>query len=335
MPFGSTDPDPDSDVIALLSIKTYRLACIQCRLSERERTETETEDAMLHHFDAHRAAGHRIPDSFYEALVEERDHGIDDQIRTVYAWSGREEDGHLSVSLKTPGDSLCCLSCILNEKQMVECFTTDQMLEHLDEHRTWGLFVGGHVYDGLERDRSDNDQVIQRYFDDHGLQRPAFPRWEPHSIFPEFTQSSTRFEALGQLSAMLVIAIRRCVEPLTDSELSAGWTQGCSDAVVEGLRVVLRKIESAHRDEDVDFRLMRDLERIARRPIDEGVRTHFDQRASALSRIRAFISMQLIGHQRLHEWLDAAAEKGRATRGEFESGAKWIGVENWEDLGDV
>ena len=136
---------------------------------------------MLHHFDAHRAAGHRIPDSFYEALVKERDHGIDDQIRTTYAWS-REEDGNLSVSRKT--NSLCCLSCVLNEKQEVECFTTDQMLEHLDEHRTWGLFVGGHVYDGLERDRSDNDQVIQRYFDDHGSNDPLFLGGNHTAFFP-------------------------------------------------------------------------------------------------------------------------------------------------------
>ena len=88
--------------------------------------------------------------------------GIDDDIRTTYAWGGREEDGNLSVSRKTPGDCLCCLSCVLNEKKMVECFTTDQMVEHLDEHRTWGLFVADDVYDRLERDRSDNDQIIQR-----------------------------------------------------------------------------------------------------------------------------------------------------------------------------
>lgn len=292
----------------------------------------ETIAAMAQHFDAHRAAGHRVPDSFYEELT--RWEGIDDNIRTTYAWSGREEDGHLSVSRVSTGRCLGCYGCVLNEQQQVECFTTDQMLEHLDEHRTWGLFVAGHVYEGLERDRWDNDQVIQTYFDERGLQRPVSPLWEPHSIYPEFTRPSTRHQVLGQLAAMLVIAIRRFVEPLSDSELSAGWTQNCSDAVVEGLRAVLGKVEAAHWDQELDFRLMRDMKRIRRRPREEGVTAHFDQRESALDHIAAFIDMDLIGHERMHGWLTAAAESGRAIRGEEESGMKWIGVRDWEDLED-
>lgn len=292
----------------------------------------ETIAAMVQHFDAHRSAGHWVPDSFYEDLTKWE--GIDDDIRTTYAWSGREEDGHLSVGRMSTGRCLDCYSCVLNEKQQVQCFTTDQMLEHLDEHRTWGLFVPDRVYEGLERDRSDNDQAIQRYFDEHGLQRPQSPLWEPRSVFPEFTQASTRYEILGQLAAMLVIAIRRFVQPLTDSELSAGWTPSGSDAIVEGLRAVLGKVESAHRDQELDFRLMKDMERIARRPGDEDVRTHFDQRNSALSGIRSFLSVRLIGHQRMHEWLIAAAESGRAVKGELETGAKFIGVRDWEDLED-
>lgn len=106
---------------------------------------------MTRHFDEHRSAGHRVPDSFYEDLIAS---GWDESIRTTYAWSGEEEDGKLTVSRKMSGQSLSCLSCVLNEQQMFECFTTDQMLEHLDEHRTWGLFVADHVYDRLERDRS-------------------------------------------------------------------------------------------------------------------------------------------------------------------------------------
>jgi len=243
----------------------------------------------------HRSAGHRVPDSFYEDLIAS---GWDESIHTSYAWSGGEEDGKLTVSRKMSGQSLSCLSCVLNEQQMVECFTTDRMLEHLDEHRTWGLFVADHVYDRLERDRSHNDQVIQRYFDEHGLQRPATPRWEPHSIYLEFTQSTTRYEILGQLATMLVIAIRRFVEPLTDVELSAGWTQSCSDAIVEGLRAVLGTVESAHRDQEFDFRLMKDMKRITRRPRDEDVRTYFDQRDSGLNGIASFIDMKLIGHER-------------------------------------
>ena len=289
VPFGSADPDPDSDIIARFSNKTNRFACLRCQLNDDARTEMETIAAVVQHFDAHRAAGHRAPDSFYEDLS--RWEGIDDTIRTTYAWSGREEDGNLSVSRMTTGWCLGCYGCVLNEQQQVECFSTDQMLEHLDEHRSWGLFVADHVYEGLKRDRSENDRVIQDYFDEHGLQRPPSPLWEPHSIYPEFTQASTRYESLSQLAAMVVIAIRRFVEPLTDSELSAGWTQSLSDAVVAGLRAMLGKIEAAHQDQDLDFRLKQDMNRIYRRSIDGGVRTHFDQRRSALSRIQASIDM--------------------------------------------
>jgi hypothetical protein len=332
VPFGSSDPDPDSDVIALFSSKTYRFACLHCHLIDDGRIEMETIAAVAQHFDAHRAAGHRVPNSFYEDLAGWG--GIDDDIRTTYAWGGREEDGHLSVSRMTTGRCLGCYGCVLNEDQQVECFSTDQMLEHLDEHRSWGLFVADRVYEGLKRDRSDNDRVIQEHFDGHGLQRPTSPLWEPHSIYPEFTQASTRYERFGQLAAMLVIAIRRFVEPLTDSELSVGWTQSCSDAIVEDLRAVLRKIEAARQDKELDFRLMKDIQRIRRRSYDEGVTAHFDQRRSALNHISTFIDMDLIGHERMPHWLTAAAESGRAIKGEEESGMKWIAVRDWDDLED-
>ncbi len=200
VPFGSPDPDPDSDVIALVSLRTYRLACLQCCLSDQERTETETMAAMLDHFDAHRAAGHRVPDSFYEGVMEWI--GIDDDIRTVYAWSGREEDGNLSVSRKRPGDSLCCLSCVLNEMNMVECYSTDQMIEHLDEHRSWGLFVADHVYEGLERDRSDNNRVTESFFASAALNRPRLPNGSRAAFFP----SSRR---IGHATERSVIFPRR------------------------------------------------------------------------------------------------------------------------------
>jgi hypothetical protein len=88
---------------------------------------------VTRHFDAHRAAGDRVPEFFYRDVGDD----WDESIRTTYAWSGWEEDGNLSVGRKNPGDSLCCLSCGLNE--------------HLDEHRTWGLFVAEHAYERLKR----------------------------------------------------------------------------------------------------------------------------------------------------------------------------------------
>ncbi len=79
---------------------------------------------------------------------------------------------------------------------------------------------------------------------------------------------------------------------------------------------------------------MKDVKRIYWRSIDGGITTHFDQRISALTGIQAFIDMDLIGHERMPEWLTAAAESGRAIRGEEESGMRCIGVRDWEDLED-
>jgi hypothetical protein len=76
------------------------------------------------------------------------------------------------------------------------------------------------------------------------------------------------------------------------------------------------------------------MERISRRPYDIGVNAHFDQRRSALDRISSFIHLNLISHERMHEWLTAAAESGRAIKGEEESGVQWIGVRDWDDLED-
>ena len=292
----------------------------------------ETIAAVVQHFDSHRAAGQRVPDSFYEDLAQWE--GTDEQIRTTYAWSGREDDGHLSVGRMGQGRCLSCLGCVLNEEQQVECFTTDQMLEHLDEHRTWGLFVADHVYNALKRDRTDNDQVIQNYFDERGVPRPPAPLWEPHSIFPTFDEAATRYDTLGQLAAILIIAIRRFVEPLSESERSAGWTEGCSENVVKDLRAIVRSLEAAHYDQEVDFRLMKDIERIRRRPYNEGITARFDQRTSALRYIAAFINFDLIGERRRHEWLTAAANCGRAVKGEEASGMKWIAIRDWDDLED-
>jgi hypothetical protein len=66
VPFFSEAPDPDSDVVVTLSLRTYRLVCLRCGLGKGDRTETETCDAMMQHLDDHRAAGHRVPDSFYD-----------------------------------------------------------------------------------------------------------------------------------------------------------------------------------------------------------------------------------------------------------------------------
>ena len=79
---------------------------------------------------------------------------------------------------------------------------------------------------------------------------------------------------------------------------------------------------------------MKDMKRITRHPRDQGVSTYFDQRNSGLNGIEAFIEMELIGHERMHEWLTAAAESGRAIKGEEESGMKWIGVRDWDGLED-
>ena len=320
-------PDPDSDVVVTLSLRTYRLVCLRCSLSKGDRTETHTCDAMLQHLEEHRAAGHRVPDSFYDGLIDQRDHGLDDEIRTIYAWSSREEDGNLSVSGTTSGDSLSCLSCVLNEKNTVECFTSTS----IGPGDYSSLTTSTRGWNGTVR---TTIKIIQRYCDEHGFQRPATPHWEPHSIYPEFTQCTTRYGLLGQLAAMLVFAIRRFVEPLTDSEFSAGWTQSCSDAIVVGLRAVLGKVEAAHRDPGFDFRLMKDMQRIRRRPYDGGVRGRFDQKTSALDHVSSFIDMRLVGRERMLEWLTAAADSGRAIRGEQESRMKWIGVRDWEDLED-
>ncbi len=79
---------------------------------------------------------------------------------------------------------------------------------------------------------------------------------------------------------------------------------------------------------------MTDMERIRRRPHDAGVKTRFDQREGALAHISSFIHLRLIGHERMNEWLTAAAEGGRAIKGEEKSGMKWIGVRDWDDLED-
>ncbi len=123
-----------------------RLVCLRCALSKDERTETETAHAMRQHLDEHRAVGHWVPNTCYDDLLARCDE-IDEEIRTTYAWGGRG-DGDLTVSLGRDGRHLHCCGCSLNDDSVFECFTTDDMLQHLDEHQTRGYPVHDRVYKG-------------------------------------------------------------------------------------------------------------------------------------------------------------------------------------------
>ena len=68
---------------------------------------------------------------------------------------------------------------------------------------------------------------------------------------------------------------------------------------------------------------MKDMKRITRHPRDQGVSTYLNQRNSGLNGIEAFIEMELIGHERMHEWLTAAAE----SQDQHDKGGRGIGNE--------
>ena len=291
MPFFSEAPDPDSDVVVTLSLRTYRLVCLRCGLSKSDRTETDTCDAMSQHLDEHRVAGHRVPDSFYEGLLEA--HQLDDDIRTVYAWSGRDGDNGLSVSLITSGCCLGCLCCELNESRMVECYTTEEMIQHLGEHQARALPVAEHVYEGLRRDRESNDQRIRAYFDKGGRRPPSATRWEPPNLW-EFNTVPDGHQALDQLIAMVSTAISRFDEPLSSTEAEAGWNEERSRSTVRGLHALLRDIEAeAAKVEPASYRqLLKDVG-VLRRALwqDPDMDLGMDQRRKVVDQIRDYILM--------------------------------------------
>lgn len=68
---------PESDVYLFLSVNG-RLECCGCSLSDK--WTYQTTDALLAHLDAHEAAGHKVPASARERLIEDRAEN-DDYIR--------------------------------------------------------------------------------------------------------------------------------------------------------------------------------------------------------------------------------------------------------------
>jgi hypothetical protein len=57
MPFGSEDPDSESDVVVLFSLEAQRLVCLRCDLSPGGTVESSTAADMSRHLDAHRTGG--------------------------------------------------------------------------------------------------------------------------------------------------------------------------------------------------------------------------------------------------------------------------------------
>ena len=244
---------------------------------------------MSQHLDEHRIAGHRVPDSFYEGLLEA--HQLDDDIRTVYAWSGRDGDNGLSVSLITSGRCLGCLRCDLNESRMVECYATEEMIQHLGEHQARGLPVAEHVYEGLRRDRESNDQRIRAYFDRGSRRPPSAPRWEPPKLW-EFRTVPDGHQALDQLIAMVSTAISRFDEPLSSTEAEAGWNEERSRSTVRGLHALLRDIEAAKVEPASYRQLLKDVG-VLRQALwqDPDMDLGMDQRRKVVDQIRDYIVM--------------------------------------------
>jgi hypothetical protein len=255
MPFGSDTPDADSDVIVFFSREAYRLVCLQCDLNRGETTETSTAAAMSQHLDAHRASGHRVPNSYYEDLEKwRRDEDYESMIQRTYAWPGRAQDGGLFIFLALPGNPLYCRHCKLNEGRSVEFYSTEDLLEHLDTHRDTGFAVPAHVLEALRRDQGHIDEGIGKWLDERGVTTRPTPKWEPADCWDPFAPVPERPEALDQLTAMVHTAIDRVEEPLSPAERSIGWSDACIETAVEGLHALLDDVERVKCGEVLDSR---------------------------------------------------------------------------------
>jgi hypothetical protein len=199
---------------------------------------------MSQHLDAHRASGHRVPDSYYEGLEQWR-RDEEDQIRRTYAWPGRKDDGDLSIFLALPGNPLYCNDCKLNEGRSVEFYGTEDLLEHLSAHHDKGFVVPNHVIDALRRDEAEIDEGIRRWLVERGVKGRPAPKWQPANLWDRFAAMPERPEALDRLTAMVRTAIDRLEEPLSPSERSMGWNEACVETAVEGLRFLLDDVERA------------------------------------------------------------------------------------------
>ncbi len=255
MPFGSNNPDPDSEVIVLFSREAMRLVCLQCDLNQGETTETSTAAAMRQHLDAHRASGHRVPHSYYEDLEKwRRDKDYEGRIQRTYAWPGRAQDGGLFILLALPGNPLYCDDCKLNEGRSVEFYNTEDLLEHLDTHRDEGFAVPAHILEALRRDQEQIDDGIGKWLDEQGVTTRPAPMWQPANLWGSpFAPMPERPEALDQLTAMAHTAIDCLEEPLSAAERSIGWSEACIETAVEGLRSLLEDVERVKSDEVPKF----------------------------------------------------------------------------------
>lgn len=271
-----------SDVAVIWSIRVQRLVCIRCRLSQDDRTEMKSTDAMMQHLDEHRAAGHRVADALYDDLLKERV-WIDDEIRKTYAWCGRAGDGELSVFLMSTGRCLRCEGCKLNHDAPVECHTTDELFQHLDEHQTQGHSVPEHVHESLRRDRTENDQLIQTFFDRRGVRRPSAPDWLPETP----RDAVRRRKALVQLSTIVQAAIARFEEPTLSSQRSIVRNGVGSDHVVEALSALAGMLRRKSGKTYPDFWLLNHLVAIFRDPDVPFIRNN--QRREVLLSILQFI----------------------------------------------
>jgi hypothetical protein len=317
VPFQRPGPDPDSDVVAFLSLYVWHFVCEECRLSSVGRTEVDTRDETAAHFDAHRAAGHRVPDQFYEDLKSMS--YWDDAIRTTYSSRWRAEDENLTVTRLGKGEGLHCFRCALNSGRDVKCFSTEQMVQHLDEHQTWGLPVPQHVYEKLARHRSENDELFANYYQQRGESLPPTLLYEPPPLLPHSEAQSHR-DGLDTLSSMLATAISHFEGPLSESDRAAGWTEThCGDAA-EVLRSVLHEVEVAKRDQGIDFRGA-DWKRLCTNwtseiraledRLKESHKAPFDPPYEALDELSGFIHFEVTTEGRsFKEWLARPHEKG-------------------------
>ena len=320
VPFQSMDPDPESDVIAFLSSYAWRYICEECRLSDVGWTGADSSDEMAAHFDVHRAAGHRVPDDYYEAVIGLR--YWDETIRTTYCSRFRAEDENLTVRRLTGGEGLHCFRCVLNSGRTVKCFSTEQMLQHLDEHRTWGLPVPQHAYEKLALDRAENDELFSNYFEQRGGSAPLSLQYEPSPLLLPWIEMWNHRDGLDMLSSMLTTAISHFEGPLSESDQAAGWTEALCHATADVLRRVLQEVEVAKRDQGIDF-WGADWERLCTNwSSDIGAlkdrlrgsrKAPFDPPYEALDDLRGIIfSAVMTGGMRRIEWLLERPRKRRS-----------------------